>query len=127
MSLAMQIPDAKAAVQKKRDKLKIILAWQESKVKRELEVVDKAQTERKTVHVAMFMDLCHLKNSEFDKKFQKLQNVWLRGDVVKDDSCSYAVFTEQGFFASHMTAATVLDVISRLPVCAGQASDAVSA
>ena len=46
---------------------------------------------------------------------------------MKDDSGSYAVFAEQGFSASHMTAAEVLDVISRLPGCAGQASDAVSA
>ena len=40
-----------------------------------------------------------------------------RGDVVKDDSCSYAVFTEQGSSASHITAAKVLHVISRLPGC----------
>ena len=46
---------------------------------------------------------------------------------MKDDSGSYAMFTEQGSSASQMTAAKVLDVISRLPGCAGQASDAVSA
>ena len=50
-----------------------------------------------------------------------------RGDVVKDDSGSYTVFTEQGSSASQMTAAKVLDVIARPPGCAGQASDAVSA
>ena len=33
----------------------------------------------------------------------------LRGDFVKDDSGSYAVFTEQGSCASHMTAAKVLE------------------
>ena len=68
------------------------------------------------------------KNSELDKKFQQNKGrVVPRGDVVKDDSGSYAVFTEQGSSASHMTAARVLDVISRLPGYAGQASDAVSA
>ena len=46
---------------------------------------------------------------------------------MKDDSGSYAVFTEQGPSASHMTAAKVLDVISRRPGCAGQTSDAVTA
>ena len=46
---------------------------------------------------------------------------------MKDDSGSYAVFTEEESSASQMTAAKVLDVISRLPGCAGQASDAVSA
>ena len=52
--------------------------------------------------------------------------VVLRGDIVKDDSGSYAVFTEQGSSASQMTAAKVMDIISRLPGCAGQAADAVS-
>ena len=37
------------------------------------------------------------------------------------------MFTEQGSSASHMTAATVMDIISRLPGCDGQAADAVSA
>ena len=53
--------------------------------------------------------------------------VVFRGDIVKDDSGSYAVFTEQGSSASQMTAAKVMDVISRLPGCSGQAADAVSA
>ena len=67
------------------------------------------------------MDLCHFKNSELEPKFQKYNDrVVLREDVVKDDSGSYAVFTEQGSSASQMTAANVLD-------CAGQASHAVSA
>ena len=49
------------------------------------------------------------------------------GDIVKEDSGNYAVFSVQRASASHMTAARVLDVISRLPGCSGQASDAVSA
>ena len=35
--------------------------------------------------------------------------------------------TEQGSSASQMTAAKVVDIISRLPGCDGQAADAVSA
>ena len=50
----------------------------------------------------------------------------LRGDIVKDHSGSYEVFFEQGSSASQMTATKVMDVISRLPGCAGQAADAVS-
>ena len=46
---------------------------------------------------------------------------------MKDDSGSYAVFTERGSSASQITAAKVIDIISRLPGCAGQAKDAVSA
>ena len=46
---------------------------------------------------------------------------------MQDDSGAYAVFTEQGSSASQMTAAIVMDIISRLPGCDGQAADAVSA
>ena len=45
---------------------------------------------------------------------------------MKDDSGTCAVFTEQGSSASQMTAAKVMDVIARLPDCAGQAADAKS-
>ena len=46
---------------------------------------------------------------------------------VKDDSVFYAVFTEQGSSASQMTAVKVMDIISRLPGCDGQAANALSA
>ena len=46
---------------------------------------------------------------------------------MKHDSGSYAVFTEHGSSASQMTAAKIMDIISRLPGCAGYAADAVSA
>ena len=74
------------------------------------------------------MDLSHVKNSKLEPQYHKYKgrNV-LRGDIVKADSGSYAVFTEQGSSASQMKAAKVMDIISRLPGCAGQAADAVSA
>ena len=50
----------------------------------------------------------------------------LRGDTVKDDSGACAVVAEQGSSASQMTAAKVMDIISRLPDCHGQEVDAVS-
>ena len=58
-----------------------------------------------------------------DPQIQKCKGrVVLRGDIVKDDSGAYAVFTEQGSSASQMTAAKVMDVIA-----AGHVADAVSA
>ena len=64
------------------------------------------------MHFASSMDLCHLKNSELEPRFQKYKGrVVLRGDIVKDDSGTYAVFTEQGSSASQMTAAKVMDII----------------
>ena len=63
-----------------------------------------------------------------EAKHQKYKGrVVLRGDIVKNDSGSYAIFTEQGSSASQMTAAKIMDIISRLPGCDGQAADAVSA
>ena len=74
------------------------------------------------------MDICHLKNAELETKLQKYKGrVVLRGDTVKDDAGSCAVFSEQGSSALQMTAAKVMDVIARLQGCAGQAADAVSA
>ena len=57
------------------------------------------------------MDICHLKNAELEAKHQKYKGrVVLRGDIVKDESGSYAVFTEQGSSASQMTAAKIMDI-----------------
>ena len=109
-------------------KLEKIPAWQLTKVRNKNEVIAEARSEGREVHFASLMDLCHLKKSELEPQFQKYKGrVVLRGDIVKDDSGSCAVFTEEGSSASQMTAAKVMDIISSLPGCAGQASDAVSA
>ena len=98
------------------------------KVKSKKEVILEAHRDKKKVHFATLVDTCHLKNAELEPKFQKYKGrVVLRGDIVEDDSGAYAVFTEQGSFASQMTAAKIMDVIARLPGCEGQAADAVSA
>ena len=98
------------------------------KVRNKKDVIDEARNKGGKVHVASLMDICHLKNSELEPQYPKFSGrVALRGDIVKDDSGAYAVFTEQGSSASQMTAAKVMDIISRLPGCAGQAADAVSA
>ena len=128
MPQALIIPDAKAAVEKEWEKLKKIPAWQLTKVRNKKEVIDEARTKGAKVHFASLMDKCYLKNAEFETKHQKYKGrTVLRGDIVKDDSGSYAVFTEQGSSASQMTAAKIMDIISRLPGCDGQAANAVSA
>ena len=66
-------------------------------------------------------------DAELDPHYQKYERrVVLRGDIVKGDSGSYAVFSEQGSSESQMTAANVMDIKSRLPRCSGQAADAIS-
>ena len=128
MPQAIKVRAAKAAVDKEWEKLEKISAWNLTKVRSKKEVIDEARTSGATVHFASLMDICHLKNAELEAKHQKYKGrVVLRGDIVKDNSGSYAVFTEQGSSASQMTAAKVMDIISKLPGCDGQAADAVSA
>ena len=128
MPQAMKIPAAKAAVDKEWEKLEKISAWNLTKVKSKKQVIEEARTSGATVHFASSMDICHVKNAELETKHQKYKGrVVLRGDIVKDNSGSYAVFTEQGSSASQMTAAKIMEIISRLPGCDGQAADAVSA
>ena len=127
MLQAIKIPVAKAVVDNELEKLEKIPAWDLTKVRSKKEVIDGARTKGAKVHFASLIDICHLKNAELGTQHQKYKGrVLLRGDIVKDDSGSYAVFTEQGSSASQMTAAKVMDIISRLPGCAGQAADAVS-
>ena len=115
-------------MEKEYEKLEKIPAWQLTKVRNKKEVIEEAKNKGRKVHFASFMDLCLLENSEMELQYQKYKGrVVLRGDIVKDNSGSYAVFTEQGSSASQMTAAKIMDIISRLPGCDGQAADAVSA
>ena len=128
MPHAMKILAAKAAVDKEWEKLQKISAWNLTKVKSKEEVIEEARMSCATVHFASLMDICHLKNAELEAKHQKYKGrVVLRGDIVKDNSGSYAVFTEPGSSASQMTAAKIMDIISRLSGCDGQVADAVSA
>ena len=99
--------------------------WRKSGAKKK--VIQEAQKEGRTEHFAALMDICKLKKSELEPKFQKYWGrVVLRGDTVKGASGSYGVFMEQGLSASQMTAAKVMDAIARLPSCAGRAADAES-
>ena len=99
-----------------------------TKVRSKSEVINEARTKGAKVHFASLMDICHLKNAELETNQKYKGRVVLRGDIVKDDFGSYAVlFTVQGSSSSQKTAAKVIDIISRLPGCAAQAADAVSA
>ena len=74
------------------------------------------------------MQLMHLKNSELEAIYQAYKaRIVFRGDDVKDEEGAYAVFTEQGTSASHMTATKFLDVIARAPGNKGEDADATSA
>ena len=129
MPQAVKIPAAKAAVDKEWDKLEKILAWDLTKVRSKKEVIDEARTKGAKVHFASLMDVCHLKNAELETKHQKYKGrVVLRGDMVKDDSGSYAVFTEKRIISiSNDGSKSHGYHIQTARVRHGQAADAVSA
>ena len=70
---AMNIPDAKPAVDKEWEKLEKIPVRQLTKIRNKNEVIGEARTKGAEVHFASLKGLCHLKNSELEPKFQKIQ------------------------------------------------------
>ena len=76
-------------------KARKIPGWQMTKVKSKEEVILEAQKERRTVHFC-YADR-HLPSQKFGVGTPISQKyngrVVLRGDIVKDDSGSHAVFT----------------------------------
>ena len=70
-----------------------------------------ARNKDRTVRFASLMDVCISRIRSWNQSSQKYKGrAVLRGDIVKDDSGAYAVFTEQGSSASQMTAAKVMGV-----------------
>ena len=91
-----QIPDAKTAAGKNGKNSKIP-AWQLAKVRNKNEVIAEARKEGKTVHFASLMDICHLKNSDMEPKFQQYEGrVVLRGDIVSIHRTMFICVTNDG-------------------------------
>ena len=60
-------------------------------------IEEEARPKGVKVHFASLMDICHRKSSVLEKKHKNFKGrVVHRSDTVKDDTGSYAVFTEQG-------------------------------
>ena len=75
-------------------------------------MIEEARNKGRKVHFASLMDLCHLKNSELEPQCQKYKGrVVLRGDIVKDDSGSYAVFTRMSRYLDTSTEAQMAQIM----------------
>ena len=112
---AMKIPAAISSGGQGRGKLDKISAWNLTKVK------SKKEVRRYSSFRIINGHLSSEKTLNWRQKHQKYKGrVVLRGDIVQDNSGSYAVFTEQRIFSISN------DIISNLPVCDGQAADAIS-
>ena len=110
-------------------KARKIASTANDKSQEQKKVSSKKGTERREDCSLSYANGHLLKKSEFGTEIPKKYRgrVVLRGDIVKYDSGSHAVFTEQGSSASQMTAAKVMDIIARLPDYDGQTADAISA
>ena len=101
---AMKIPDAKATVDKEWDKLETLQVWASTKARNKKEVVQDAQKEQRTVHFATLMDICHLKISELEPIFSKIQRPGSCSEVTLWKTIqTRAVFRKQVSSASQMT------------------------
>ena len=129
MQKALKIPNAKDAVDNEWHKLGVTRkAWLVDTVQEKETVRQNAKTKGKTVHFGTLMDLCHEKHSELPPNMRSYKGrVVFRGDIVRDETGFYAVFSEQGTSASHLAAAKFLDAVARMPGMAGGDSDAVGA
>ena len=81
MPQAMKISAAKAAVDKEREKLEKISAWNLTKVRSKKEVIDEARTKGRKVHFASLMDTCHLKMLNW-RQSTKNTKVMLCSEVI---------------------------------------------
>ena len=95
---ALKIPEGRAALDKEWAKLERPdrPAWDVTKVRPRAEV--EAESERTGIHAhfGSLMDLCHIKNSQLGKEFWTYKGrIVFRGDIVKDESGQFAVFTGQ--------------------------------
>ena len=70
---AINIPAAKAAVDKECEKLEKFSAWNLTEVTSKKQVIDDARTSGAKVHFASLMDICHLENAELEAKHQEVQ------------------------------------------------------
>ena len=125
----MRITDAKSAVDEEWKKLETIPTWKQEKVRSKKEVILEAHRDKKKAHFASLMDICHPKNAELEPKLQEYKKVELFSVVtLSKTTLEPTQFSlKKGSSASQMTAVKIMDVIAKLPDCAGQAADAVSA
>ena len=68
MPQAIKIPDAKAAVVKELKKVRDNSGMDKGKVKSKKEGIIEAQRDKKKVHFAALMDICHFKDAELERE-----------------------------------------------------------
>ena len=130
----MGIDDAKKAVQAEWDRLRDKGTWLEPKSASDVvfldDVMRKARTSGKKIHLGRLFDICVLKGSELEPG--RVNRKWkgrvvFGGNNVNDEFGLAALFPEAGSGASYSSASKLLDAVSMLPGNIGKQSDAPAA
>ena len=120
--------EAQEALEAEWKKLEDKRAWLVDKVQSKKVIMAEAKKNGKLVHFGSLMDLCFEKHSEQPIENRKYKGrVVFRGDQVKDQENTHAVFNEQTSSSSHMASAKLLDAMARMPGFDGEDADAVGA
>ena len=105
-----------------------ITAWDYSTVCNHSDKCKEAEASGKTIHFGRVFPLCRIKHSELAAIFHRYKGrVVFGGNQIRDEMGTLAVFLEQGASASSMTAAKLLDALSRMPGFDGENGDAFKA
>ena len=122
------MPKAAEAPEAEWKKLEDKRAWEFDKVRSKRAVMSEARKKGDTVHFGSLMDLCFEKHSEQSAENRKYKGrAVFRGDQVKDQESTHAVFNEQTSSSSRMASAKLLDAMARMPGFDGEDADAVGA
>ena len=127
---AHQIPAAKAALDREWAKLEDPKkpVWDVTKVQPRAKVEARGLAEGRPIHFGALLELCSIKHFELKQLILEYKGrVCFRGDTVKTEEGTHAVFSEQGTSSAHMASTKFLDWAARLPENDGQDADAVGA
>jgi hypothetical protein len=121
-------PGAVEALLKEWNKLVSKVSWLMETVSEKEVVAAEARRRNKPVHFGDLLQLCHIKNHQFDISQRSYTGrIVFRRDNVKDEHGQFAVFSEHGTSASHLMAARVVDALAHMPGRGGEDADATGA
>ena len=127
LGIALSIPEANAATQKEWDLQSARRVWDMKSVREKRVVTDDARAAGTTVHFGQISPLCFRKHSEIKSMTKYKGRVVFRGDSVKYQDNSWAVFQEMTSSACLMSASKLIDAVGMLAGHACEQSDAPGA
>ena len=98
------------AINKEWENLRSRGCWDETRMRKLVDVIREAEQERRTIHIGSMLELLYLKHSELAEEFQKLKGrVVFLGDRVKDQYGAAAVFEQLSSSPAGIEASRFID------------------